>query len=65
MDNYLAAVKRHASNMAISEYVVDTIYFGGGTPTVFGSDRLCSLLHFFKNTFNVDKDAEITVEANP
>ena len=45
--------------------LVDTIYFGGGTPSVLGADRLCMILDVVKASFSVAEDAEITVEANP
>ena len=44
---------------------VATVYFGGGTPSVLGTKRLCDLLCFVRNCFSVDEDAEITVEVNP
>ena len=43
----------------------DTIYFGGGTPSILGSDVLSDLLTTVKNSFNVTDDAEITLEINP
>lgn len=46
-------------------YVVDTIYFGGGTPSYYGSERLRELLGEIGRRFHVDKGAEITIEANP
>ena len=48
-----------------SEYTVNTIYFGGGTPTLLDADSLCSLLNATKSRFRVTKDAEISVECNP
>ncbi|MCH5304148.1 MAG: radical SAM family heme chaperone HemW [Ruminococcus sp.] len=44
---------------------VDTIYFGGGTPSVIGADLICEILESIKNNFYVCEDAEITMEANP
>lgn len=44
--------------------VVDTIYFGGGTPSLLGGS-LVSILAVIKANFNVTQDAEITLEANP
>lgn len=44
---------------------VATVYFGGGTPSVLGADRLCKILNAVKNSFNVLNNAEITVEVNP
>jgi oxygen-independent coproporphyrinogen-3 oxidase len=43
----------------------DTVYFGGGTPTVLPPETLCGLLDAVRERFPVEPDAEITVEANP
>jgi oxygen-independent coproporphyrinogen-3 oxidase len=45
--------------------VVPTIYFGGGTPSLLTPDQIASLLDAIRHDFIVDKDAEITLEANP
>lgn len=50
---------------AEAEVSADTVYFGGGTPTVLGPDRLISLLHAIRKQFPVAEGAEISVEANP
>lgn len=42
-----------------------TIYFGGGTPSVIGTERLSSLLETIHQHFNVSDNAEITCEVNP
>ncbi len=47
------------------DHVVDTVYFGGGTPSFFGADRLCEVLGELGKRFHIAKDAEITLEANP
>ncbi len=44
---------------------VSTIYFGGGTPSIFGAERLCRILNAVMNNFDIDNNAEITVEINP
>ncbi len=43
----------------------DTVYFGGGTPSVLGEKRLCELLDTVKSAFSLSENAEITVEINP
>ena len=43
----------------------DTVYFGGGTPSVPDSKNITSLLEAIKTAFNIAPDAEITIEANP
>jgi len=44
--------------------VLETVYFGGGTPTLF-AENVVELLGFIRDTFAVHAGAEITVEANP
>lgn len=44
---------------------VDTIFFGGGTPTAIPPADLAGLLHTVLEALPVDPDAEITTEANP
>ena len=44
---------------------VDTVYFGGGTPTMLGAERLCRVLEGIRRWYALDPDAEITLEANP
>lgn len=44
---------------------VDSIYFGGGTPTTLSIEQLSSILNLCRNRFDVSPDAEITSEANP
>ena len=67
MDEYQKALLAHLKESAISaqQYTVDTIYFGGGTPSYYGEKRLRELLGAIKKFYRVDKDAEITLEANP
>ena len=45
--------------------LVETIYFGGGTPSLLTIPDLRSQIDKILATFNVSKDAEITLEANP
>jgi oxygen-independent coproporphyrinogen-3 oxidase len=44
---------------------VNTIYFGGGTPSLLSIDYLKALLGGVKESFDVSQDCEITLEANP
>jgi len=50
------------------EYItkdINTIYFGGGTPSLLGTSSISHLLDEINKSFNVDPNAEITLEANP
>ena len=44
---------------------IDSIYFGGGTPSVYSPEEIQSLISEVKQHFTVNKKAEITLEANP
>lgn len=44
---------------------VDTIYFGGGTPSLLRPEQFEQLLQTIVNNWHVSTDAEITFEANP
>ena len=67
MDAYCAALTRHLEEVAprCSGMTVDTVYFGGGTPSYLGASRLTSLLKTVKKRYRLAPDAEITVECNP
>ena len=67
LDGYLDAVCDHIKEAGAlaPNYKVDTIYFGGGTPSFFGADGLATILAAIRRNFDVDQAAEITFEANP
>lgn len=46
-------------------FPVDTVYLGGGTPSLLSTAQLASLLDAIRGTFDVSSDAEITVETEP
>lgn len=43
----------------------DTVYLGGGTPSLLGGNRIARLLEAVNRAFDLASDAEITMEANP
>ena len=45
--------------------IIETIYFGGGTPSLLNNDDLENLLNAISNNYPVSDKAEITIEANP
>ena len=67
VDDYLQALGAHIKETGAlaQDYLVDTVYFGGGTPSFFGADNLRRIFAEIQHRFRVDKDAEITFEANP
>jgi oxygen-independent coproporphyrinogen-3 oxidase len=70
LDGFPALVEREMDLLlrtfpAEASVPADTVYFGGGTPTVLGPDRLNRLLAAIRSIFPVADDAEISTEANP
>ena len=67
MDGYLYAICDHIREAGplAPDHLVDTIYFGGGTPTFFGADGMAAILTAIRKSFDVARTAEITFEANP
>ena len=44
---------------------INTIYFGGGTPSLLSIKEISELLHLIKETYPIAENAEITLETNP
>ena len=64
---YIEAVCKHIKETGAlaPNHFVDTIYFGGGTPSYFGAEGLATILTAVRKHFDVASDAEITFECNP
>ena len=67
MDAYLEALIRQWGDFFLpgGSYTVDTVYIGGGTPSVFGGKRLAKLLKALEKRVTLTRTCEITVEVNP
>ena len=67
MDDYTDALCAHLAEIAsfAAGHTVDTVYFGGGTPSYLGEKRLIQVLKTVSKKYHVTRDAEITLEANP
>ena len=44
---------------------VRTVYLGGGTPSVLDGEELSRLFHYINKVYDVDPQAEVTIECNP
>lgn len=66
-DNMLAALKKELMlrKNEMGNKTVETIYFGGGTPSVLELDEIESLLDTVYTNFTITENPEITLEANP
>ncbi|MGN1031095.1 MAG: radical SAM family heme chaperone HemW, partial [Butyricicoccaceae bacterium] len=65
MDEYCAMLCRELAERAPEGCEVTTIYFGGGTPSLLGAERIARILDAIRARYQVAPDAEITCEANP
>ena len=67
IEKYVEALKREINKCKIGkeDYMVKTIYFGGGTPSFIESKYIVEILEAIKEKFNISKNAEITIEINP
>ena len=66
-DSFLEALKAEivARKNYLHSETVNTIYFGGGTPSLLTVDEIHALLHVININYTVNEDAEVTLEANP
>ncbi|MDQ5837112.1 MAG: radical SAM family heme chaperone HemW [Acidobacteriota bacterium] len=66
-EKYVRAVAREVEAFASAapRAEVDTIYFGGGTPSLLVPSQLSRLLDAVRRRFKISDDAEVTLELNP
>jgi oxygen-independent coproporphyrinogen-3 oxidase len=67
MPDYVDAIERELV-FARERYPfqqLETVYLGGGTPSLLPAELVARLLRFIRANFNVAPDAEVTLEANP
>lgn len=67
MQKYHQAMLQHIKESAqqLAGYYIDTVYFGGGTPSYYGADRLIEIFDALKKNGNVLIESEVTLEVNP
>ena len=66
-ESYMACVYREMSMRKddLKDYTFDTLYIGGGTPSVVDESYIAMLVAAAKKNFNLAENAEITIEINP
>ena len=67
LDNYLARLLSEIGTRSaeLTSYCVDTIYLGGGTPSLLSPGQVSRLLDGLSGTMRVDDAVEISMECNP
>ena len=61
----IAEITRAGQAGLVRRRLVETVYFGGGTPTTLSPQQLLAVLDACRRRVDVAPDAEITIEANP
>lgn len=66
-ESYMACVYREMSmrKEQLKDYKFNTLYIGGGTPSVIDENYIAMLVAAARKNFDLAKDAEITIEMNP
>jgi oxygen-independent coproporphyrinogen III oxidase len=62
---YVGALRREIADRKVDGAVVDTLYFGGGTPSKIDPRHLTALVEDLRASYTFDDGCEITLEANP
>ncbi|MDO4695841.1 radical SAM family heme chaperone HemW [Porphyromonas sp.] len=65
--DYVAALKKEIEvrRYELEGQSVDTIYWGGGTPSLLSDRQVVDVMTLLRGTYNISKGAEITIECNP
>lgn len=61
----LSEIRLYGRDGVLSGREVETVYFGGGTPTTLSAGQLLEILETCRRTFPMKPEAEITIEASP
>lgn len=64
-DAYVSALKRNFQRYKKDAVIVDTVYFGGGTPSLLSPEQISDIIQSLKTNFVFTPEVEITMEANP
>lgn len=67
VERYVSSICREIDSVLprINAVAIDTIYFGGGTPSLLSPEQAGLILNTVREKFEVATDAEITMEMNP
>lgn len=67
MEQYVNALIKEIqySRHKMAEYLIDTVFIGGGTPSILDENLIEKILHTLRANCNISPDAEMTIECNP
>ncbi|MGM9683917.1 MAG: radical SAM family heme chaperone HemW [Eubacteriales bacterium] len=67
IEKYVQSLCRHLDSQSViaEGYTVDTVYIGGGTPTLISSDKIAKILEVVLKKYKISTQIEISCECNP
>ena len=67
MESYIKALMREIelNRDRMARYTVDTVFIGGGTPSILDGKYICDVIRVLKSNCRMAENAEITIECNP
>ncbi len=65
ISDYISALVRNILSYKGQNLAADTVYFGGGTPSLLSPEQVSAVLSAVRSSFLLAENAEITLEANP
>ena len=67
IEEYIDLLEKEISNCKVDKenYLVETIYLGGGTPSFIDSSYIIQIVEALKQKFIISENVEITIEVNP
>lgn len=65
VDCLLKTIEQVTSKLKLDDYIVNTIYFGGGTPSYINSKNIIEIMKKIQSKFQIAENPEITIEINP
>lgn len=64
-DSYINCLIKELEYKVSSDYLINTIYIGGGTPSYLEQGSISKILLAIRNNYKIKEDVEITIEINP
>ena len=65
LNSYKNQILYFISQINIKDYILESIFFGGGTPSLMDPDIIEEIITLCKNQFRCNNELEITIESNP
>ena len=63
LDSLLSEIKLESN--FYNDYILDTIFIGGGTPSLLSVEEITQLVESINENFHISNDLEFTIEVNP